>query len=86
MGADGSKFNVCVSAGADLPDMIFRFTLKDGEMTVGAVIDKITETIAGGLEDEKYEYEWDAEVTGLVPYFGDEWSDLPEGEPARAQP
>ena len=49
-------------------------------MKVGDVIDKVQETIASGLEDEAYSYEWDAEVTGLVPFFGDEWADLPEGE------
>lgn len=40
------------------------------------------EEINGGLGDEAYDYEWDGEVTGLVPYFGPSWDDLHEGERA----
>ena len=29
--------------------------------------------------DCRYDYEWDGELTGLVPYFGDDWDNLPEG-------
>jgi hypothetical protein len=79
MGVEGSKFNVCVTAGQDAPDMVFRFKIKDGEVTVGQVLDEVTDAIQGGLSDDNYTYEWDGEVTGLVPYFGDDWEDLPEG-------
>ena len=79
MGVEGSKFNVCVTAGPDAPDMLFRFKIKDGSVTVGQVIDAVTDEIQAGLGDEHYDYEWDGEVTGLVPYFGDDWDNLPEG-------
>lgn len=59
--------------------MLFRFKIKDGTVTVGQVIDAVTEEIQNGLGDEEYDYEWDGEVTGLVPYFGDDWDNLPEG-------
>eukprot|EP01047_Picozoa_sp_COSAG01_P073798 COSAG01_NODE_12137_length_1795_cov_1.484670_2_plen_66_part_00 len=42
----------------------------------------VQEEINGGLGDEAYDYEWDGEVTGLVPYFGPSWDDLHEGERA----
>ncbi len=41
MGADGSKFNVCVSAGPDAPDMVFRFDIRNPEVTVGEVLDAV---------------------------------------------
>ena len=44
-----------------------------------AVIEAVTETIQDGLESDEYEFDWDGEVTGLVPYFGDDWENLPEG-------
>jgi hypothetical protein len=81
MGVEGSKFNVCVTAGPDAPDMLFRFKIKNGAVTVGQVIDAVTEEIQAGLGDEDYDYEWDGEITGLVPYFGDDWDNLPEGAP-----
>jgi hypothetical protein len=79
MGVEGSKFNVCVTAGPDAPDMLFRFKIKDGGVTVSQVIDAVTEEIQAGLGDEDYDYDWDGEVTGLVPYFGDDWENLPDG-------
>lgn len=79
MGVEGSKFNVCVTAGPDAPDMLFRFKIKNGDVTVGEVIDAVTDEIQAGLGDEHYDYEWDGEVIGLVPYFGDDWDNLPEG-------
>eukprot|EP01046_Picozoa_sp_COSAG06_P072005 COSAG06_NODE_20865_length_778_cov_1.251841_1_plen_112_part_10 len=85
MGVEGSKFNVCVTAGPDAPDMLFRFKIKDGGVTVSQVIDAVTEEIQAGLGDEDYDYDWDGEVTGLVPYFGDDWENLPEGA-LRARP
>ena len=54
MGVEGSKFNVCVTAGPDAPDMLFRFKIKDGSVTVGQVIDAVTEEIQAGLGDEQY--------------------------------
>ena len=79
MGNDGSKFNVCVSAGPDSPDMVFRFDVSDEMVTVGEVLDKVQIEIARGLGDEDYDYVWDGEIISLVPYFGDDWDDLPEG-------
>ena len=48
-------------------------------MSGAAVIEAVTETIQDGLESDEYEFDWDGEVTGLVPYFGDDWENLPEG-------
>ena len=79
MGVEGSKFNVCITAGPDAPDMLFRFKIKDGDVTVGQVLDEVTEVIQDGLSDDNYHYVWDGEVVGLVPYWGDDWEDLPEG-------
>lgn len=41
MGADASKFNVCVSAGPDSPDMVFRFDIRNPDITVGEVLDAV---------------------------------------------
>ena len=116
MGQGATKFNVCVTAGPDAPDMLFHFRIKEEDVTVGqsalrpaldlavqaallplvrllisgaAVIDAVTETIQDGLESDEYEFDWDGEVTGLVPYFGDDWENLPEGaqhNPGRCMP
>ena len=58
-------------------------------MSGAAVIEAVTETIQDGLESDEYEFDWDGEVTGLVPYFGDDWENLPEGaqhNPGRCMP
>ena len=59
MGNDGSKFNVCVSAGPDSPDMVFRFDISDEMVTVGEVLDKVQIEIERGLGDDDYDYDED---------------------------
>ena len=35
MGQGATKFNVCVTAGPDAPDMLFHFRIKEEDVTVG---------------------------------------------------
>eukprot|EP00947_MAST-08B_sp_MAST-8B-sp1_P003368 g3368.t1 len=49
-----------------------------GDTTIGQVQESISEFIKSGLESEDYDYEFDANLSGMIPYFGEAWETFPE--------
>merc|ERR1712072_441193 len=47
--------------------------LSPGDTAVGQVSEAISNSIKNGLECDEYDYAFDAEMTGLIPYFGEFW-------------
>ena len=44
-----------------------------GDTSVGEAVDAISQLIKDGLESDDYDYEFDCELLGLMPYFGESW-------------